>query len=117
MEDCAGLLGKTMNSALYWLSHLIDTLLAFVFSITSLILSLAAVNVVAVDVFAVDVFVNVSTATTGNEKDQPSSIIMGPGDPHFTLGKCSFNILSTAPKKGEKRDHVVVLFPFFFGLL
>ncbi len=29
MEDCAGLLGKTMNSALYWLSHLIDTLLAF----------------------------------------------------------------------------------------
>ena len=28
MEDFAGLLGKTMNSALYWLLHLIDTLLA-----------------------------------------------------------------------------------------
>ena len=28
MEDYAGLLGKTMNSALYWLLHLIDTLLA-----------------------------------------------------------------------------------------
>jgi hypothetical protein len=98
MEDCAGLLRKTMNSALYWLSHLIDMLLAFVFSITSLISSLAVVNVVAVDVF-----VNVSTATTGNEKDQPSSIIMGPRDPHFTLGKCSFNILSIAPKKGKKR--------------
>jgi hypothetical protein len=28
MEDCGGLLGKTMNSALYWLLHLIDTLLA-----------------------------------------------------------------------------------------
>ena len=37
MKDCAGLLGKTMNSALYWLLHPIDTLLAFVFSITSLI--------------------------------------------------------------------------------
>ena len=55
MEDCAGLLGKTMNSALYWLSHLIDMLLAFVFSITSLISALVAVDVVAVDVFAVDV--------------------------------------------------------------
>ncbi len=29
MEDRAGLLGKTMNSALYWLLHLIKTLLAF----------------------------------------------------------------------------------------
>jgi hypothetical protein len=70
MEDCDGLLGKTMNSALYWLSHLIDTLIAFVFSITSLILALVAVDVVAVDVFvvdavAIDIFVNVSTATTG----------------------------------------------------
>ena len=68
MEDCAGLLGKIMNSALYWLSHLIDMLIAFVFSITSLILALIAVDVVAVDVFvvdavAVDIFVNVSTAT------------------------------------------------------
>jgi hypothetical protein len=27
MGDYAGLLGKTMNSALYWLLHLIDTLL------------------------------------------------------------------------------------------
>ena len=32
MEDCASLLGKTMNSALYWLLHLIDTLLALSFS-------------------------------------------------------------------------------------
>jgi hypothetical protein len=46
MEDCAGLLGKTMNSALYWLLHLIDTLLAFVFSITSFISALVAINVV-----------------------------------------------------------------------
>ena len=60
MEDCAGLLGKTMNSALYWLSHLIDMLLASVFSNTSLFSSL-----VAVDVVVVDVFVNVSTVTTG----------------------------------------------------
>ena len=60
MEDCAGLLGKTMNSALNWLLHLIDTLLTFVFSITLLISAL-----VAVDVFAVYVFVNVSTATVG----------------------------------------------------
>ena len=36
MEDYAGLLGKTMNSSLYWLLHLIDMLLAFVFSITHL---------------------------------------------------------------------------------
>ena len=57
MEDCAGLLGKIMNSALYWLLHLIDTLLAFVFSITSLISTL-----VTVDVVAVNVFVKVSTA-------------------------------------------------------
>ena len=28
MEDCASLLGKIMNSTLYWLLHLIDTLLA-----------------------------------------------------------------------------------------
>jgi hypothetical protein len=28
MEDCAGLFGKTINSALYGLLHLIDTLLA-----------------------------------------------------------------------------------------
>ena len=28
MEDHAGLLGKTMNSALYWLLHQIDTLQA-----------------------------------------------------------------------------------------
>ena len=55
MEDCAGLLGKIMNSELYWLLHLIDTLFAFVFSITSLISALVAV----------DVFVNVSTATAG----------------------------------------------------
>uniref|UniRef100_A0A2N9F1X2 Uncharacterized protein n=1 Tax=Fagus sylvatica TaxID=28930 RepID=A0A2N9F1X2_FAGSY len=75
MEDCAGLLGKTMNSALYWLLHLIDMLLAFVFSITSFISALVAVDVVvvdvvavdvvAVDVVAVDVFVKVSTATAG----------------------------------------------------
>ncbi len=45
MEDCAGLLGKTMNSALYWLLHLIDTLLAFVFSITSLISALVAADI------------------------------------------------------------------------
>jgi hypothetical protein len=45
MEDCTGLLGKTMNSTLYWLSHLIDILLAFVFSITSLISALVAVDV------------------------------------------------------------------------
>ena len=57
MEDCAGLLGKTINSALYWLLHMIDTLFAFVFSITSLISTL-----VTVDVVAVDVFVKVSTA-------------------------------------------------------
>ena len=60
MEDYAGLLGKIMNSALYWLLHLIDTLLAFVFSITSFISTLVAVNAVAVDVF-----VNVSTVTAG----------------------------------------------------
>jgi hypothetical protein len=65
MEDCAGLLGKIMNIALYWLLHLIDTLLAFVFSITSLISTLVAVDVVAVDAVAVDVFVNVSTVTAG----------------------------------------------------
>ena len=70
MEDCAGLLGKTMNSALYWLLHLIDTLFAFVFSITSFISALVAVDVVvvdvvAVDVVAVDVFVKVSAATAG----------------------------------------------------
>jgi hypothetical protein len=29
MEDHAGLLGKTMNNALFWLLHLIKTLLAF----------------------------------------------------------------------------------------
>ncbi len=57
-----------MNSALYWLLHLIDTLFAFVFSITSFILALVAVDIVAIDVVAVDavtinVFVNVSTAT------------------------------------------------------
>jgi hypothetical protein len=28
MEDCASLLGKTINSAHHWLLHLIDTLLA-----------------------------------------------------------------------------------------
>jgi hypothetical protein len=28
MEDCAVLLGKTMNNAFYWLLHLIDTFLA-----------------------------------------------------------------------------------------
>ena len=55
MEDCASLLGKIMNSALYWLLHLIDTLLAFVFSITSPISTLVEV----------DVFVNVSIATAG----------------------------------------------------
>ena len=60
MEDCAGLFGKTMNSALYWLLHLIDTLLAFVFSITSFISA-----VVAVDAIVVDIFMNVFTATAG----------------------------------------------------
>ena len=54
-----------MNNALYWLLHLIDTLFAFVFSITSFISALVAVDVVAVDAVAIDVFVNVSTATTG----------------------------------------------------
>jgi hypothetical protein len=47
MEDCASLLGNTMNNVLYWLLHLIDTLLAFVFSITSLILALVAIDVLA----------------------------------------------------------------------
>jgi hypothetical protein len=60
MEDCAGLLGKTMNNALYWLSHLIDTLLAFVFFITSLISALVAVDVFAVNAVAVDVFCKMS---------------------------------------------------------
>ena len=45
MEDCVGLLGKTMNSALYWLSHLINVLLAFFFSITSLISTLVVVDI------------------------------------------------------------------------
>ena len=62
MEDYAGLLGKIMNSALYWLLHLIDTLLAFVFSITSLISTLVAVYV----------FVNMSTTTAG-QSEGPAS--------------------------------------------
>ena len=70
MEDCAGLLGKTMNSALYCLSHLIDTLLAFVFSITSLISALVAVNVFTVDIFAVNVFAKCLLYLMVNEKNQ-----------------------------------------------
>ena len=35
---------------------------------------------------------------------------MVPGDLHFTLGKCSFIISSTAPKKGGKKEHHVGCF-------
>ena len=51
-----------------------------------------------------------------NEKNQPPFAIMMPGDPHFTLGKCYFNISSTAPKREGKRGITWGALPLFFEL-
>ena len=65
----------------------------FIFSITSPITAGVAA----------DVFVKCLLHLMVNEKNQPPYAIMMPGDPCFTLEKCSLECLECRTKKGGKR--------------